>query len=214
MSPLSQADQDSIPPTSENSRINTEGSHDVPSNGPITPRKPHKALLRGFITLSGAEDEEEDMRVELQYTEKRGEFYAEIQKKQKDIRSVVASHCGLANPDLVHVPDIFDEKKVLWIHGSFNVCIPVSIKQPGRSLPARMAFRVPLPYKAGEDFYPGNCEEKLRSETATYIWIDKNSPDVPIPTLRGFGVPGGLSVSAGILQPLVLFLMRMLVLPV
>ncbi|KAJ9365557.1 hypothetical protein C8Q69DRAFT_293717 [Paecilomyces variotii] len=197
MPPLSQADhENSISSASENSRIDnlhTEGSHDTPSNDPITPSKPHKALLRGFITLSEAEDEEDDMRARLQYVEKRGEFYTEMKNKEEDIRSIVASHCGLASADLVHVPDMFDEKRILWIHGSFNVCIPVSIKQPGRSLPARMAFRVPLPYKVGEEFYPGNCEEKLRSEAATYIWIGENCPDVPIPTLRGFGVPGGLS---------------------
>jgi hypothetical protein len=58
-----------------------------------------------------------------------------------------------------------------------------------------MAFRVPLPYKVGEQHYPGNCEEKLRSEAATYIWINKNCPEVPTATLRGFGVPGGMSVS-------------------
>ncbi|KAL4954293.1 hypothetical protein BDW69DRAFT_205332 [Aspergillus filifer] len=40
-----------------------------------------------------------------------------------------------------------------------------------------MAFRVPLPYKCGERYYPGNCEEKLRSEAATYIWINENCPD-------------------------------------
>ncbi|KAL4891609.1 hypothetical protein BDV59DRAFT_194291 [Aspergillus ambiguus] len=104
-----------------------------------------------------------------------------MDRSRQDIRSIVASHCGLANLDLI-----------FWVHGSFNICIPVFIDQPRQPLP-KMAFRVPLPYKVGEDFYPGNCEEKLRCEAATYIWIGKNCPDVPIPTLRGFGVSGGLS---------------------
>lgn len=162
----------------------------------MVPGKPHKALLRGFITLSAAEDEEDDMTAKLQYAEKRGDFYDKIRKKMEDIKSVVASHCMLASPDLVHIPDVIEEKYLAWIHGSFNVCIPLSIKKQGLSIPSKMAFRVPLPYKVGEEFYPGNCEEKLRSEAATYIWIGENCPDVPIPTLRGFGVPGGLSVSA------------------
>ncbi|KAL5336614.1 hypothetical protein BJX70DRAFT_400402 [Aspergillus crustosus] len=56
-----------------------------------------------------------------------------------------------------------------------------------------MTFRVPLPYKAGEHHYLGNCEERLRSEAATYIWINKNCPEVPTAVLRGFGVPDGAS---------------------
>lgn len=87
------------------------------------------------------------------------------------------------------------ENKVVWLHGSFNVCIPIYINNSEQSLPARMGFRVPLPYKVGEEALPGNAEEKVRSEAATYIWIRENCPDIPIPKLRGFGVPGGLSVS-------------------
>ncbi|OKL63613.1 hypothetical protein UA08_01015 [Talaromyces atroroseus] len=125
-----------------------EGSHDAPSSNSDAPSKPRKALLRGFITLSEAEDEEDDMRIRLQYAEKRGEFYNEMKKKEEEIQSVVASHCGLTSPDLVHIPDMFDEKRISWIHGSFNICIPVSITQSGICPPTRMAFRVPLPYKA------------------------------------------------------------------
>jgi hypothetical protein len=54
---------------------------------------------------------------------------------------------------------------------------------------------VPFPYKIGEEAFPGIAEEQLRSETATYIWIYDNCPDIPIPKLWGFGVAGGLSVS-------------------
>lgn len=127
------------------------------------------------------------MTAKLQHAEQRGDFYTKMKKREKHIKSVVASHCRLARPDLVHVPDMVDEKSIVWIHGSFNVCIPVSINQPGLSLPPRMAFRVPLPYKVGEDFYPGNCEEKLRSEAATYIWIRENCPDVPSQHFEGSG---------------------------
>jgi hypothetical protein len=183
MSPLPQTiDENAIPPSED---VRTDNP--PLKNEEITlPEKPHKALLRGFITLSAAEDEEDDMTAKLQHAEKRGDFYTEMKKRKKDTKSVVASHCRLASPDLVHLPDMVDEKSILWIHGSFNVCIPVSINQLGRSLPSRMAFRVPLLYKVGEEFYPGNCEEKLRSEAATYIWIGENCPDVPTPTLRGF----------------------------
>lgn len=168
--------------------------NDSTSNPP--PLKPHKALLRSFITLSGAEEDEEDMRPRLIYAQQRGAFYEELEAQSREIQSVVASHCGLTNPDLVHVSAMCDDTRVLWLHGSFNVCIPVTIDPyPGKSHPAKMAFRVPLPYKVGEHYYPGNCEEKLRSEAATYIWINEHCPEIPTATLRGFGVAGGMSVS-------------------
>jgi hypothetical protein len=56
------------------------------------------------------------------------------------------------------------------------------------------AFRSTLPYKVGECIYSGNAEEKLRIEAATYIWLRENCPDIPIPELLGFGLPGGHSV--------------------
>ncbi|WEW57643.1 hypothetical protein PRK78_003110 [Emydomyces testavorans] len=156
--------------------------------------KPRKALLNSFITLSDAQRREEDMRAELQYAAKRGVVYTELQCQEEGIRKLVASHCGLESPDLVKVPEICSpDQKLLWLHGSFNVCIPVDIDNTGRSLPAKMAFRLPLPYRVGEQTFPGNAEEKVRSEAATYIWMNENCPDIPIPKLRGFGVPGGLS---------------------
>lgn len=63
------------------------------------------------------------------------------------------------------------------------------------SLPSKAIIRFPLPYKVGEDFRPGNVDEKLRSEAATYLWLQEHCPDVPVPDLLGFGFPGGQSVS-------------------
>ncbi|KAJ0424772.1 hypothetical protein BJY00DRAFT_298786 [Aspergillus carlsbadensis] len=160
---------------------------------PNSPPEPHKALLRGFITLSDAEQEEEDMRTRLLYSEQRGAFYSKLKAQGGEIKSVVASHCGLAHPDLVHISPMYDDTRIFWLHGSFNVCIPVTVEQPGKLPSAKMAFRVPLPYKVGEHHYPSNCEEKLRLEAATYIWINKNCPEIPTAALRGFGVSGGVS---------------------
>ncbi|EDN10907.1 predicted protein [Histoplasma mississippiense (nom. inval.)] len=148
-----------------------------------------------------AQAEEEDMTVELHYAAKRAKFYNEFGDCHQEIQQLVAFHCGLTNPSLVQVPAMFGKDgELVWRHGSFNMCIPVSINRAGRnnagnSLPSKLGFRVPLPYKLGEEAFPGNVEEKVRSEAATYIWINKNCPDIPIPKLRGFGVTGGLSVS-------------------
>jgi len=42
----------------------------------------------------------------------------------------------------------------------------------------------------GEETFPGNADEKLRCEAATYIWIQENYPDIPIPQLWGFAFSG------------------------
>jgi hypothetical protein len=52
----------------------------------------------------------------------------------------------------------------------------------------------PLPYKVGESRNPGNVDEKLRCEAATFIWIHENCPEILIPQLWGFGLVGGQSV--------------------
>lgn len=51
-------------------------------------------------------------------------------------------------------------------------------------------MRFPQPFKVGEDFRPGNAEEKLRCEAATYIWLQTKCPDIPIPRLFAVGFPG------------------------
>ncbi|KKZ59043.1 hypothetical protein EMCG_00911 [[Emmonsia] crescens] len=179
--------------------IPSESQNRHESNNPTTTidadkTKLHKFLLNRAITLSSAEDQEEDMRVELQYATKRAYLYNKLANQEEEIRKLVASHCGLASLDLVQIPDMIDqENNLVWRHGSFNVCIPIHINNSGRSPPAKMAFRVPLPYKIGEESFPGNAEEKVRCEAATYIWINENCPDIPIPHLQGFGVPGSLS---------------------
>ncbi|PGH13212.1 hypothetical protein AJ79_03770 [Helicocarpus griseus UAMH5409] len=69
-------------------------------------------------------------------------------------------------------------------------------------MPTKLGFRVPLPYKLGEDQFPGNVEEKVRSEAATYIWINKHCPELSILKLRGFGVPGGFNFCEPTVVPL------------
>ncbi|KAG8426806.1 hypothetical protein J3459_007781 [Metarhizium acridum] len=60
--------------------------------------------------------------------------------------------------------------------------------------PAGLSFAYPIPVPDGEDQCPGNVEEKLRTEIATYIWLRENCPDIPIPELHAFGLPDGSAV--------------------
>ncbi|KAK2756955.1 hypothetical protein FQN54_004923 [Arachnomyces sp. PD_36] len=175
----------------------TTNTYNVPNKPPTADNasaaKPRKVVGRRPITLSTAEEEEEDMRAELQYNRKTADFVDEFIVNKDEIKALVATHFGLPRPDLVRVSNFFDGPKILWIYGSFNLCIPVYIYGREGLPPSKIAFRVPLPHKIGEEAFPGNAEEKLRSEAATYAWISENCPTIPIPKLRGFGLPGGRS---------------------
>ena len=48
-----------------------------------------------------------------------------------------------------------------------NICLPVSIKGRQGHGGERVIIRFPLSYKLGEDVFPDNAIEKLRSEAAT-----------------------------------------------
>ena len=155
-------------------------------------------LLRRTITLSEALDEDDDILNELSYPDKRLEFYCYLYQHRKDIEDIVAFHLGVPK-DACTVAVEFRE----WVHGSFNACVPVYINKSVTFGAEKVFIRFPLPYKVGESQFPGNAEEKLRCEVATYIWIQSHCPDVPIPCLRGFGFPGGLSVCESTLSLLI-----------
>lgn len=83
-----------------------------------------------------------------------------------------------------------------WYCGSFNVSIPITIhdwkgkQQRGNAV----LLRFPLPYRVGEEFRPGNGDEKLQCEAGAYAWLEENCPDVPIPRLYGFAMSNGKTV--------------------
>ena len=70
-----------------------------------------------------------------------------------------------------------------WMHGSFNLYIPVSVENSRRVL-----LRFSLPYRVGEAFYPGNGDEKVRYEAGTYAWLQQECPTILIPHLYGFAL--------------------------
>ncbi|PWY72153.1 hypothetical protein BO94DRAFT_569142 [Aspergillus sclerotioniger CBS 115572] len=105
---------------------------------------------------------------------------------------------ALADDDnILHRLDYPRKQKDFWSHLislkaeieiRYNVCIPICINPPSEN---HVLVRIPLPYKIGEEIKPGNVDEKLRCEAATYIWIRQNCPNVPIPSLHGFAFPDG-----------------------
>lgn len=136
-------------------------------------------MKRPPVTLSQALDDEHDILQALSFPEKRLDFACELFTRFDQIQSIVANH--LCVPESAcRMPAVQD-----WIHGSFNMCLPVIIS--GEKIPQRkVMIRFPLPYKNGEAVFPGNVEEKLRCEVAAYAWIQDHCPSIPIPRLFGY----------------------------
>ncbi|KAF4630033.1 hypothetical protein G7Y89_g8101 [Cudoniella acicularis] len=147
-------------------------------------------LLRGRVTMAEAIEEEENMIIRLAYPNQRFEFFLWLMGNRKDFEALVSHQLGLSSSsgEICRFGEVGE-----WRHGSFNVCIPIYIDNWRRHPGKRLLLRIPLPYKVGESTCPGNANEKLRTEAATFIWIQNNCPDVPTPGLWGFGFPGGQS---------------------
>ncbi|RAL06348.1 uncharacterized protein BO80DRAFT_460557 [Aspergillus ibericus CBS 121593] len=147
-----------------------------------------RPLLRGEITYSTAKTEEVNVLHRLRYPDQRDEFFAYILEKRNWIEAVVAHHLNLESPNQCRMADFGN-----WQHGSFNLCVPVNVntwkqkQQPGNCV----LFRLPLPYRVGDAFRPGNGDEKIRCEAGTYAWLEQNCPDIPIPRLYGFATSTG-----------------------
>lgn len=141
-------------------------------------------LLRRNITLDEALTDDDNLLPQLEYPRQRREFFDYLSIHKAEIESIVSFHLSVKHCRAGDVQT--------WLSGSYNVCIPVYIDPPSK---VRSVFvRIPLPYKVGETEFPGNAEEKLRCEVASYLWIQENCPDVSIPFLFGFGFPNGQTV--------------------
>jgi len=142
------------------------------------------------ITLDAALEEEHDMLQQLTYWEKRIDFLVYLSERSAEIEALVSYHLRLSGDGNCSLAPLHD-----WIHGSFNMCLPVYINNWKKRPKGRVMIRFPLPYKVGEETFPGNADEKLRCEAATYIWIQENCPNVPLPRLLGFAFSGNQCVS-------------------
>lgn len=140
-------------------------------------------LLRGDITLGDALEDDDNILARLEYPQKKSDFWSYLSARKHEIEAVLLLHLRVKHCRVA--------EESSWISGSYNVCIPVYINPPTDDC---IFVRIPLPYKVGETEKPGNIDEKLRCEVATYMWIQQNCPDVPIPSLLKFGFPDGQTV--------------------
>ncbi|KAJ9240097.1 hypothetical protein DTO166G5_1962 [Paecilomyces variotii] len=149
-------------------------------------------LLNGRITLDRALNDDDNILAQIGYPRQRQEFFSYLSARKAEIEAIVSFHLGAKK---CRVSDV-----QTWLSGSYNVCIPVYISPPSKV--RSVLVRIPLPYKVGEAKFPGNVDEKLRCEVASYLWIQENCPDVSIPYLFGFGFPNGQTFTAPEQTPL------------
>ncbi|KAH8425913.1 uncharacterized protein LDX57_003654 [Aspergillus melleus] len=122
-----------------------------------------RQLLQGQITYSDAKAEEFNILHRLQYHAEQTKFFIHLYDKREWMKATVAHHFGLKPFTQCQVADTEN-----WLHGSFNVCIFIIIDSwDGK----RVLLRFPLPYRIGESFRPGNCDEKIRCEAGSYAWF-------------------------------------------
>lgn len=151
-------------------------------------------VLNG-MSLETALGEEYNVLHLLTYPHKTDRFLYRVLQHQDDIVAVASTHMGLTQGDVCRVPDT--ER---WIHGSFNLCVPIDIDRRSRTETQRLIIRFPLPYRIGDAEHSVNGDEKLRCEAASYAWLEDNCPDIPIPRLWGFGFSNGRSVCVSSFQ--------------
>ncbi|KZF22295.1 hypothetical protein L228DRAFT_211288 [Xylona heveae TC161] len=141
-----------------------------------------RRLLNKEITLSAALNDESNILQKLTYWEKRDRLYDHVLRHSESIQAITAHHLGLGNSSACII-----SRPQEWLHGSFNLCVPMTIEDWKK----RIMIRFPLSYRVGEEVCPGNGDEKIRCEAATYAWLEENCPTVPIPQLYGFGLSTG-----------------------
>lgn len=147
-------------------------------------------LLSGPITFSSATARSANVLHALQYPLRKLAFYSYIEGHRALLAEVIAHHLGTKPTDIEIAPQEW------WQHGSFNLVIPLNVNvDPAHSSVPHAILRFPLPYRVGEVANPGNSDEKLNCEAATYAWLEANCPSVPIPKLYGFGLSTNQRVS-------------------
>ncbi|POR34319.1 Uncharacterized protein TPAR_05462 [Tolypocladium paradoxum] len=135
-------------------------------------------LTRGRrISLRSAEDNDDDVLARLKYPTLEDEFQRGLEARRSEIEAIVRLQVGVSDDALCHM-----FTRYLWTSGSFNLVIPIQLSYIGM-----VYFRLPLPHRVSD------ADEKLRTEIATYAWMEQTCPDVPTPRLLGFGLENGES---------------------
>ncbi|BCS25384.1 uncharacterized protein APUU_50095A [Aspergillus puulaauensis] len=133
------------------------------------------------VSFAEALDRSDDILHKIDLPDKQRKFKDFLTDHKKEIEGLVKLHRNSRDADML--------KSSGWTYGRHSVCIPVRVKSNPTTI--HSIFRVPLPYRVGEERRPGNADEKVRCEVATYLWIRENCPEIPIPHLYGYGFQRG-----------------------
>lgn len=141
------------------------------------------------ISFHEAKENEFNILQRLTYVTLGSKFKDQIGGKIEIIEAIVASHLRLPKPYRVRV-----SYRAVWKIEDVNLDIPVILQSKGAKPIRYLVMRIPIPFKTGESFRPGNGDEKIRSDAATCAWLNQECPSIPTPCLRGFGLSTGQNV--------------------
>jgi hypothetical protein len=149
-------------------------------------------LLNGHhIGFTSAQQREEDIIQRIAWYSGAVSIAADLKRQGEQglISRLVAHHLRIDDEKRCEV-----EPASNWPRGSFNQCVPIRVHGAstgaGQASP-RLLLRVPMAHRL-----VGMVDEKMRCEVATYIWMQENCPNIPIPRLFAFGFPDGSHVSS------------------
>ncbi|KAL2264096.1 hypothetical protein VTK26DRAFT_2298 [Humicola hyalothermophila] len=129
------------------------------------------------IDFTCAHESEEDIIRRIAWYRSAVSATADLQQQSEHGRlsSLVAHHLQIEASRCVTEPT---EK---WPTGSFNKCVPIHVdgQSTGTTAGSQLLLRIPMAHRL-----TGLVEEKMRCAVATYIWMQENCPDIPIPRLR------------------------------
>ncbi|KIH88236.1 hypothetical protein SPBR_06900 [Sporothrix brasiliensis 5110] len=157
-----------------------------------------------LIGYDDAMQSEADIPHERQQFMESMAFWFRVSRHRPALERLVARHLG------VHAARVKMSHLNMWRQGAFNVAIPMLVfdtkaaadaahtPSPQGDMPPevpdslrRVMLRLPMPPRCAEAVYPGSILEKMRCETATYVWMQKNCSQIRIPHLFGLGFPDG-----------------------
>lgn len=130
--------------------------------------------------------DDHNMLTQSQWPRQQREFADYLSQQGEAVQQIVAHYLSLRTHQTCKMAPRNE-----WLCGSFNVCIPVHVKDH-----SRVVIRLPLPHRFATRTCPDLANEKIRGEAATFAWLSDNCPNVPIPRFWGFGLSDGRSFTA------------------
>ncbi|KAM0245153.1 hypothetical protein ACHAQJ_010641 [Trichoderma viride] len=144
------------------------------------------------VTVDEARDLEEDFVKLWLHDRAMEKFYRRLSRHQNHIKALTRHHLQLRKEEITIAP-LKD-----WIHGTFNLCIPIQVKYSHAC--RKFMFRCPMPHKLAEAQYAGTVNEKMGCEVGAYVWMQEKCPNIRIPYLYGFGFTDGRYACIGSFQ--------------